>query len=33
MKTVRMVRPSELKKIMYEREIEEKRRREEAETA
>jgi hydrocephalus-inducing protein len=33
MKTVRMVRPSELKKIMMEREAEERRRREEAEAA
>lgn len=33
MKTVRMVRPSELKKIMAEREAEERRRREEAEAA
>jgi hydrocephalus-inducing protein len=33
MKTVRMVRPSELKKIMYEREQEEKKRKEEAEAA
>jgi len=33
MKTVRMVRPSELKKIMLEREAEERRRREEAEAA
>jgi len=33
MKTVRMVRPSELKKIMIEREAEERRRREEAEAA
>lgn len=33
MKTVRMVRPSELKKIMQEREVEERRRREEAEAA
>jgi len=33
MKTVRMVRPSELKKIMIEREAEERRRKEEAEAA
>ena len=33
MKTVRMVRPSELRKIMQEREIEERKRKEEAEDA
>lgn len=33
MKTVRMVRPSELRKIMQDREIEERKRKEEAEAA